>query len=113
MPFHPLIDSFDTGPKNLPVEILTTIVVKGVRFSQTAGPVRVKLVDTQGFFVWDPEEKFADAFISSTEVHVNSTPHATGKIDDKRGGSGDLTITVTNGDGVVSLATPVDSINYV
>ena len=42
---------------------------------------------------------------------MNSTPHATGKIE-KRDGSGDLTVSVTNGDGVFSLATPIDSINY-
>ena len=79
-------------------------------------PIRVLLEDSTHTHAWDNAALQA-AFISATHILVTSTPkphggHATQHHKPPHAGAGDLTVTVTNGDGSSSGAILVPGAGY-
>ena len=91
-----------TMPKAFMLGHPKTIEIHGTNFRHGGPfrPVRVKLEDKSDrpAYAWSPETVEAE-WVNDTMIRVLSTPMRRGSADGSMYAAGDLTITVTNGDG--------------
>jgi len=88
-----IIPSFKLGEKHV-------FIVSGSGFVEGRSPIKVELKNTAGDYGWTVEPN-KTKFLSTTEVEI--TAKVIKRIgEDAGGGVGDLTITVTNGDGTTT-----------